>query len=832
MRTFFIFKEIMNVQSVKFVSENENSANIANGINLLYLQFNVFDFLPKNFTIFNLTNKKTYLFNDQMLKNTSSVISQFIENNIKKTIKMQFQISIEDYNNVMGKVEHLYIGEKIEFSKNDLLVLRNIIKQLNLNCFPSSIDGISEETNIIKELKLVIDKNSMINFLQCKIPNSFIITTNKTNYKCNCIGINSSNILNKIGNNNQLNYKYNFHDSNYDFTIISNFFNFKTININFGNVKILKKISTDLQIKCLLKEIDSVINTYENIIEIINEKQPIVNNINELIEYLYNRKNVSAEATKNFLIQSFWCQTEENIQELVAYIVQVIHTKITLHPFLMDLLLLLDKSSTENLNTKKIIPFLSQKLMQVIGYNKLNCAFIHRLYKKGFITKEEIVEEIIMQLSLTDSTYENENITSSGKFLNEYLRKFNKDFDTNDRINNMLVWFFCELIEIKKIPFDTIINTLDRNHANIVQLYYPNNFDEFKKMRENYEPNDEITKALKYDDVEKVKKNIPKSRFGFAKIPNKEKVPFNIFESYVQNGITECINYAAAYGSMKCFEYLLSKYSSDDDTLCYAIYGQNKEIFQIAKQNRKNIPCDKCTLWNNELFPSVMTHQNDIFDIFFEDKNIKYDLESKELFNTILMNGNIHSFVKMIENGFDLFQYEKEDIAGFITIAAKNGFNQLTHLIFLILQTNKDFLFNLLQLFPIENLFSFGNISMVKLLSSLDIKNVNFENALAISVIQNYFNIIEYSFEYYYSQKFELTSIKALNLIKLSAMKKKPDIFKYLTKLLVGLDKVIKEFPDRYDDKILLYACEYGNFEVLNIVYDLIERQKNSDRLH
>ena len=83
-------------------------------------------------------------------------------------------------------------------------------------------------------------------------------------------------------------------------------------------------------------------------------------------------------------------------------------------------------------------------------------------------------------------------------------------------------------------------------------------------MRDSGQPEDTITKALRNDDVDTVQSIISKTYFDFQGT----FIPFNIFESYLPNGQKNYMNYAAAYGSFKCFKYfLLNHYSPDEEIL-------------------------------------------------------------------------------------------------------------------------------------------------------------------------------------------------------------------------------------------------------------------------
>ena len=56
---------------------------------------------------------------------------------------------------------------------------------------------------------------------------------------------------------------------------------------------------------------------------------------------------------------------------------------------------------------------------------------------------------------------------------------------------------------------------------------------------------------------------------------------------FISNGSTKYLNYAAAYGSIKCFKYLILNHDKvDDQTFTSAAYGGNLEIIKIVEQKQ------------------------------------------------------------------------------------------------------------------------------------------------------------------------------------------------------------------------------------------------------
>ena len=146
---------------IKFVIFNKECDQEVQRINLIEEQLiNPIYFLPKIFII--TTQNGSYKFNIDMIKDTSSVIKQFIS---KNPTKYQFHTSINDEFNIMGKIERLYQGELVTFSSDELFLSKKIIKILDLICFPEFINDLTygEKIDDFDKYKLIIEKKNFHN---------------------------------------------------------------------------------------------------------------------------------------------------------------------------------------------------------------------------------------------------------------------------------------------------------------------------------------------------------------------------------------------------------------------------------------------------------------------------------------------------------------------------------------------------------------------------------------------------------------------------------------------------------------------------------------------
>ncbi|KAK8843767.1 hypothetical protein M9Y10_024837 [Tritrichomonas musculus] len=150
-------------------------------------------------------------------------------------------------------------------------------------------------------------------------------------------------------------------------------------------------MAEDLQIESILGDIDKMICEYEKISETIDDQQQLIESIEELFECLYHIKEKTVKEVSRLIVESEWCKTKE---EVGAFILQVVKTKIELHCQLSELILELDQESDSSKNLEILKPFIVNKVMSSFGESKQNCSFIYNLRKKGIIQPQEVTDKL------------------------------------------------------------------------------------------------------------------------------------------------------------------------------------------------------------------------------------------------------------------------------------------------------------------------------------------------------------------------------------------------------------------------------------------------------
>lgn len=800
----------------KITSKNSNKASISSSFNLFDLSFNVFELLKKDFTI--STNNGSYKFNSNMLKDTSVEICNSL---IANPENYEYHLNLDDPKNIMSKIEQLYQGKRISIVHNELLFIQKMIEILKINSFPSIFRSSRVQTdknylNLSQAIYHVeINELSLVKFMQYNFGqtnnNLFIISIEDKQYQCNIYGIRSSKKINEliIQNPSLQLYNYNIIDEFSDFQVICDLFNFNKINITSNNMYSIKKFADDLQIECIIEKVDNFINSYENAVQVIDDKQFIVDEFDQIFELLYNRNNKTIDSVKDSIIRSKWIKSEEEVQELASCFNQVINNCGLLHQqFLYDLIISLDLESEKFTHLKLLIPSIVTCLLTFFSSSKLNCGFIYKMHKHGYISKDVILNEFdkLMKCSPDDN-----------KYLND--------------LQNCCLWFLPEIIdyfqpsELHKSDLFHFLN--DPQIESFLNNYFPDKLNEYKKMRDFGQIDFDIEQALIHDDVDSLQKAV--CMYDITK----KTAHFSIFDEFIKNEEISLINFAAAYGSIHCFKYLLLNNSEIDKfSLYYAVSGGNYEIIRTIDQyyTQENFEIDfyndatrKKNLngYLDPIVPAIYKHQNDLFDWILQEKYInkgETGIRLSKLLPVISMNGNAHSLIELINNGLDLNAVIDVLFCKSIGLASFGGFYKYIQLFYSFIEKPK-----FLAKKNIENSVILGNLSIFKFIIQKDQRYTqNFNDTLFIAIDKNHFNIIKFIVENYFKDDIKLTSKGLYKCLQL-AMKFNSDVFRYLINNF-DFNRIIVKYYLIDDDFIalLINGCLVGNLENVKFLTKLI----------
>ena len=853
------FKILLNYPADKLLTyikePNSKSLCLINKKNLT----NIFQVLPKKFKITTLNGSSN--FNIEILKIASPIISSLLQKDSNVT---QYHIDIEDEKGFLVKLEQLFQGQAVIIAKDECF---NFIKFLNLLKIKVRDDS-NKPINNLDLNRAMIDINALIQNL--KKDHSFTIKTNKREYQCSSIGINSSLILNEfIKSNPESNvYSYDFSDEFGEFQPICDFFNFEKVSITTKNMDSIKEIAEELKISPILNEINNFLDDYEKFTEILDEQQESADQINDLFDLLSNIRQKTVKTVKDEILESNWSKTVEDVQELASFILQIIDSNLLVHKDLIDLLIELDSESNDTNKLNILIPIIVKNLMKSFGKNIQNCSFIHHLSQKGFISKDEIIENVnkkAYQFEIEIDRLNQPNInnfTNNPNINNGPLHNFS--FRNNNQNQKpikkkvlktdtcILLWFLPEIIESKSLKNAEMLEGYGKCADSFVKSYFYK-IDSYKKMRDSGEPDDELTLALRYDDVDKFQSIISNGQLH----NQKGTVPYNMYEEFVPNGLTRYLNYSAAYGSIKCFKYLLLNHEKiDKHTFKFAVYGGNFEIIKIVDQKISednidndviNVPPKKAfNLNGNQLFanrqrnwnsdftivnnfienvvltskmiysivPSIIKHQNDLFDWILAKSEINIDFDSfSDLISISIESGNAHSFTGLLEKCFEdaknyLFDTIIEDacrkgyyrLLKILVAAVENLMSQNDQALMLPNSSNNGYNLSLSYKRPIVDprkctkiyIISFGNLSILKLFIPKLVQE-DLENILAYAFYDGNVDIVKYIFDLAKKNSFQFTEQNIDIFILHSLSQKNGYLYDYLIEQIKALNPSIFE---------------------------------------
>lgn len=138
--------------------------------------------------------------------------------------------------------------------------------------------------------------------------------------------------------------------------------------------------------------------------------------------------------------------------------------------------------------------------------------------------------------------------------------------------------------------------------------------DLFEKLRQNGENEEEICRIIRNDSISDFTSHVSNEKRNIF-----EPIRRSIFETnnLLLKRDSSLIEYAAFFGSVQIFQYLMEKKCKiTPDLWFYAIHGQNFEILNILKQNKLR---SKDYTFGKALDESFKCHNNDVTDFVIEN---------------------------------------------------------------------------------------------------------------------------------------------------------------------------------------------------------------------
>ena len=306
--------------------------------------------------------------------------------------------------------------------------------------------------------------------------------------------------------------------------------------------------------------VDNKKELQEKILKFVLDEEDANDEFNNLIEYI--EKQIKVE------------ENPEELKLLLNLISRISNNHYRHKTFISKIFKIL--SSLEQ-NIKKLIP--NHRVFNIFKTNKLVLLFLFQ--KKIIIPDENIINYIISQT------------------------KFNYD-----------VYFYEEIK-----PY--INKTKEKIIENKLTQLYQNSTEYFEENRQKGENDSYICYLIRNDLVEEFVIYVNKNNLLLSK-----KISSSIFETnsflLKNQDKTTLIEYAAFYGSIQIFQYLiLNNVVLEPSLWLYAIHGNNPELIHILERNNVELPRKS---YNDCFKESVKCHHNEMAYYF---KNIIDSIKMK-----------------------------------------------------------------------------------------------------------------------------------------------------------------------------------------------------------
>ena len=282
-----------------------------------------------------------------------------------------------------------------------------------------------------------------------------------------------------------------------------------------------------------------------------------------------------------------------------------------------------------------------------------NVANNHHREKSLFKKLFQIIQQYESQIKQTYSNFEIYNIFESNKMIVLFL--FEREIITIDAIiydkmcskyegnGNCYSHFFYP--EIKKFLGDEKAKNIGEELLSINS----NIFDHFDEKRHEGENDSFICSLIRSDSIEKFIEYVHQKNISL-----KSEVKSSIFEtnSFLNlNKNTTLIEYAAFFGSIQIFNYLMKNEVNLDSSLwLYSIHSRNAELIQILESNKISPPDE---IYEKCMCESIKCHHNEFADYF--ENNFLQTIKSEEIFSSIMQSHNYSYFPSDYSNGYEFY---------------------------------------------------------------------------------------------------------------------------------------------------------------------------------
>ena len=289
-----------------------------------------------------------------------------------------------------------------------------------------------------------------------------------------------------------------------------------------------------------------------------------------------------------------------------------------------QLLDFLNNETYENADLELLMKNISNVKKDHISFKsflRLFCQMSNQVRRNSFFNSKinDILQALTNDIKLNFSNFEIFTIFEKNKLVLLYL------LEQKIIIPDISIFHRILQKNYKYFLFQEFSNFLSKRFVEstkkLLNKEGPNSYEQKRKIGEN---DNLICKLIRDDSFDEFIQFINKN-----KIDSLSLIPSSIYETnpLLLNNSATLIEYAAFFGSIKIFKYLIENNNSDDKSSIwlYAVHGQNAQIIDLLEKNKIEPPNNSYIKCIKEL---IKCHNNQMFSYLYHkltniDENLK-----------------------------------------------------------------------------------------------------------------------------------------------------------------------------------------------------------------
>lgn len=439
----------------------------------------------------------------------------FSSNTIKKSIlndpdNQSFTINFSS-ESIIEKFASILNGNPQKFTAEEIDMIPNFCKELNIQGFPSWLTSVSSKKQIreykfqnLSSLPFSITIQSFQSFMTTPRLQNFPVTIKNKHctYEVPLFGALGSTAFSEFYKNhsNHDNFVFNYDNDNLNYPVFEQIIGFmqkKLQSIQCNNLDLLLKYSQDLKIQSIIDFIKETFQKSEEIKQKARNNLYLLKPTNELVSMFLSMKpptSNSSETVFKYIISSKWISDIDHLRTLI-YVIQYISTyNYKIHNQILDIIVLLDK---EKAKYEVLSHFIDHLLSIFLGYHadtknpiSFSCyPIIFGLLNRNLVSPYNIID--LLGFSDFASCFYRLNLPH---YSNEVANRENTvdQYFTLNSLTEQQQLFFPEIKQVFPKCFlfdynlDESMRSIEGSEGSLKRIIYDDNVEMLKEYIENH----------------------------------------------------------------------------------------------------------------------------------------------------------------------------------------------------------------------------------------------------------------------------------------------------------------------------------------------------------